>query len=92
MECIIFGWVYDFDELINTLNENSRIKVSNIWKTIIKFILPVCIFCLWIQGIYSTLTQADPVSIVIRGILLAAIIILPIILSKLPAKNENYYD
>ncbi len=92
MECIIFGWVYDFNELINTLNENSRIKVSNIWKTIIKFILPVCIFCLWIQGIYSTLTQADPVSIVIRGILLAAIIILPIILSKLPAKNENYYD
>lgn len=91
LECIIFGWVYDFDELVNTLNENSTIKVGKLWKTIIKFILPVCIALLWLQGIYYTLSEGDTVSIAIRGILLALLIILPIIFTKLPAKDEDYY-
>ena len=92
LECIIFGWVYDFDELINTLNKDSRIHVGKLWKIVIKFILPVCIFCLWIQGIYSTLSEEKLVNIVIRIILLIVIIVLPIILSKLPAKNKDYYQ
>lgn len=92
LECIIFGWIYDFNELINTLNENSRIKVGKIWKINIKFILPVCIFCLWIQGIFSSVSHEDSATLAIRAILLAAIIVLPIILTKLPAKNENYYQ
>ncbi len=92
LECIIFGWVYDFDELINTLNKDSRIHVGKLWKIVIKFILPICIFCLWIQGIFSTLSEEKLVNIVIRVILLIVIIVLPIILSKLPAKNKDYYQ
>lgn len=91
LECLLFGWVYDFDELIKTLNQHSRIKVGKLWKIVIKFILPVCIFFLWIQGVFSTLAEEEPVSIVIKAILLAVIILLPIILSKLPAKNEDFY-
>ena len=91
LECIIFGWIYDFDELIATLNEYSKIKVGKLWKIVIKFILPVCIAFLWIQGIYSTLSEADSISIAVRGILLAALIILPIVFTKLPAKNEDFY-
>ncbi len=91
LECIIFGWVYDFDELVNTLNENSTIKVGKLWTAVIKFILPVCIALLWLQGIYYTLSEGDTVSIAIRGILLASLIILPIIFTKLPAKDEDYY-
>lgn len=92
LECLIFGWIYDFDELIATLNEHSRIKVGKLWKIVIKFILPICIFLLWSQGIFSTLAEEEPISIVIRAILLAAIILLPIILSKLPAKNKDFYE
>ena len=92
LECIIFGWVYDFDELMTTLNNNSRIKVNNIWKIVIKYILPVCIFGLWVQGILTTFEEEDPASITIRVILLAVILILPLILSKLPAKNEDFYE
>ncbi len=90
LECIIFGWIYDFNELINTLNKNSKIKVGKLWKIVIKFILPICIFCLWMQGIYSTILEEDPSSIIIRAILLIVIIVLPIILTKLPAKNKDY--
>lgn len=92
LECIIFGWIYDFDELIKTLKENSRIKVGKIWKVVIKYILPICITILWIQGIYSTFKEIDPVSITIKAILLIALITLPIIFTKLPAKNEDFYE
>ncbi|WP_407416170.1 sodium-dependent transporter [Methanobrevibacter sp.] len=92
LECIIFGWVYDFDELMTTLNNNSRIKVNKIWKIVIKYILPICIFGLWVQGILTTFEEEDPASITIRVILLAVILILPYILSRLPAKNEDFYE
>ena len=90
-ECIIFGWIYDFDELIKTLNEYSTIKVGKLWKTVIRFVLPVCIFLLWMQGIYLTLHGGDSTSIAIRIILVIAIIIIPIIFTKLPAKNKDFY-
>lgn len=92
LECIIFGWVYDFDELINTLNQNSTIKMGKTWKTVIKFILPICIFGLWAQGVLSTISTGDNVSIIIMTILTAVIIILPIIFTKLRPKDENYYE
>jgi len=92
LECIVFGWFYDFDELINTLNQHSRIKVGKTWKTVIKYILPVCIFLLWLDGIYSTLSSGDTISISIMVILTIVIITVPIILARLPAKNKSFYN
>ena len=92
LECIIFGWIYKFDNLIDTLNNNSRIKVGKTWKTVIKYILAVCIFCLWIQGIYSTLTTSDSVSIAIMIILTITLIVVPLIFAKLPARNKNFFS
>ncbi|WP_407380363.1 sodium-dependent transporter [Methanobrevibacter sp.] len=91
LECIIFGWIYDFDELIATLNENSRISVGKTWKAVIKCILPICILGLWIQGIYSTLSTGDTVSISIMAILTVVLIVVPFIFTKLPAKNRDFY-
>ncbi len=92
IECIIFGWVYKFDDLIETLNNNSKIKVGKTWKTVIKYILPICIISLWIQGAYSTLITADNTSIIIMSILTIVLLVVPFIFAKLPAINKNYYD
>lgn len=92
LECIIFGWIYDFDKLIDTLNEYSRIKVGKTWKTVIKFILPICIIGLWIEGVYTTLKDGNPVSLTIMAILTIVLIVVPIIFTKLPAKSKNYYE
>lgn len=92
LECIIFGWIYDFDELINTLNENSRIKVGKTWKAVIKCILPLCILGLWIQGIYSSLSTGDSISISIMIILTVILIVVPFIFTKLPSKNKDFYE
>ncbi|MCQ2970176.1 neurotransmitter:Na+ symporter, NSS family [Methanobrevibacter gottschalkii] len=91
IECIIFGWIYDFNKLIETLNKDSRIKVGKTWKAVIKYILPICIAVLWIQGVYSTITSSDNLSLTIMGILTVILIVLPIVFAKLPAKNEDYY-
>ena len=92
LECIIFGWIYKFDNLIETLNQYSTIKMGKTWKMVIKYILPICIFGLWIEGIYSTLTTSDMISISIMLILTAVLIIIPIVFTKLPAKNEEFYS
>ncbi|WP_405270789.1 sodium-dependent transporter [Methanobrevibacter sp.] len=92
LECIIFGWIYKFDDLIETLNNNSTIKVGKTWKTVIKYILPICIAGLWIQGVLSTISTVDSLSATIMLILTVVLIVVPIIFAKLPAINEHYYD
>ena len=92
LECIIFGWIYKFDDLIETLNNNSTIKVGKTWKTVIKYILPICIAGLWIQGVLSTISTIDGLSATIMLILTIVLIVVPIIFAKLPAINEHYYD
>ena len=92
IECIIFGWIYKFDELIKTLNDNSRIKVGKTWKAVIKYILPICILGLWIQGVYSTITTADSSSLTIMAILSVILIVVPIVFAKLPARNKNFFN
>jgi len=92
LECIIFGWIYKFDDLIDTLNKNSNITVGKTWKAVIKYILPICIFGLWIQGIYSTASTADGLSTTIMIILTIILIVVPFIFAKLPAINKDYYN
>ncbi|WP_458455362.1 sodium-dependent transporter [Methanobrevibacter sp.] len=92
LECLIFGWIYKFDDLIETLNNNSSIKVGKTWKAVIKYILPICIFGLWAQGVYSTITTADSLSATVMLILTILLIVVPIIFAKLPALNKDYYN
>ena len=91
-ECLIFGWIYKFDDLIETLNNNSRLQVGKTWKAVIKYILPICIGGLWIQGVYSTVSQADGISLTVMGILSVVLIVIPIIFAKMPALNKDYYN
>ena len=92
LECLIFGWIYKFDNLIETLNNNSTIKMGKTWKTVIKYILPICIAGLWIQGVFSTITTADSLSTTVMIILTILLIVVPIIFAKLPAINKDYYN
>ena len=74
------------------MNNNSSIKVGKTWKTVIKYILPICIAGLWIQGVYSTVKSADGLSITIMLILTVILIVVPMIFAKLPALNKDYYN
>jgi NSS family neurotransmitter:Na+ symporter len=91
LECIIFGWIYNFDELVEVLNSHSSIQMDPFWKIIIKYILPVCIFVLWAQGVYSTILTGDTTSHMVMLALAIVLVVVPIIFTLLPAKNEDYY-
>ncbi|WP_405289222.1 sodium-dependent transporter [Methanobrevibacter sp.] len=91
LECIIFGWIYNFDELVEVLNSHSTIQMDPFWKIIIKYILPICIFVLWAQGVYSTILTGDTTSHMIMLALAIVLVVVPIIFTLLPAKNEDYY-
>ena len=91
LECIIFGWIYNFDELVEVLNSHSSIQLDPFWKVIIKYILPVCIFVLWAQGVYSTILTGTYTSHMVMLALAIVLVIVPIIFTLLPAKNEDYY-
>ncbi|WP_458403322.1 sodium-dependent transporter [Methanobrevibacter sp.] len=91
LECIIFGWIYKFDDLIAILNDNSSIQVGKTWKIVIKYILPICILGLWIQGAYTTITTADTISLSIMGLLTVILIVVPLIFAKMTARNKDYY-
>ena len=89
---LVFGWIYKFDDLIEVLNANSTIKVGKTWKIVIKYILPICILGLWIQGVVSTINEADTLSSIVMLILTIVVIVVPCIIALLPARNKNYYD
>lgn len=91
LECIIFGWIYNFDELVEVLNSHSSIQMDSFWKIIIKYILPICIFVLWAQGVYSTILTGDTTSHMIMLALAIVLVVVPIVFTLLPAKNEDYY-
>jgi NSS family neurotransmitter:Na+ symporter len=92
LECIIFGWIYKFDNLIETLNKHSGIKVGKTWKVVIKYILPICIMGLWLQGVLKTINDNNALSSTVMLILTVIVIVVPIILAKLPAINKDYYN
>ncbi len=92
LECIVFGWIYKFDDLIETLNNNSTIKVGKTWKIVIKYILPICILGLWIQGVITTYYSSDSLSSLVMLILTIVVIIAPCILAQLSARNKDYYN
>lgn len=92
LECIIFGWIYKFDNLIETLNNNSNIKVGKVWKTVIKFILPICICGLWIQGVSDIIAADNPISSAVILTLTVIVIVVPFIFTYLPAKNPEFYN
>ena len=92
LECIIFGWIYKFDNLIETLNQHSTIKVGKTWKVVIKYILPICIASIWIQGLLANIFEADTLSKTVMIFLTIVLIVVPSIIAKLPAVNKDYYN
>ncbi len=65
--------------------------LSKIWKNIIKYLIPIFVGVLWLNGIYQMLYK-NPTTQIISLILAVIAIIVPIILTKLPAKNPKYYE
>lgn len=90
LECILCGWIYKMDDIVK-VNAKTPHTLSKIWKNIIKYIIPIFIGVLWLNGIYNMIYK-NPTTQIITLILAAVAVIVPIVLTKLPAKNPKYYE
>lgn len=87
-ECIVFSWFYKLDELLNILKFKSDL-IRKTWKLFIKFIIPVILVFVWINGIYSLIYSEDILMVLIQLIIAIFLIIIPAILTYLPKSNKK---
>lgn len=90
LECLVFGWLFGIDKLIPIFNNNSKFKIGKWWVIIIKYILPLTLAFIWIGGISEVFNTGNIIEISIDLILAIIAVIIPLILTALPIKNENF--
>lgn len=82
VQCVLFGFIYKRNDLIEVLNRNSRFKIMGSWLTfIIKYIIPVVLAILIVYGIYQLVIDINLVAIVIYISLTLFTIIFALILN-----------
>ena len=85
VQCIIFGWYYGAEKLIPIINRQSSIKIGRLWKNIIKYILPVFIFIIWIIGIITLFMNAKRFEVTVDIGIILLVLILSAIFYKIKA-------
>ena len=83
VQCIIFAWFYGVDKVIPVLNENSTFKVGRIWSLIIKYVLPILIFAVWVIGVLKFLTTAEWFAILVDLLISAGVIVFAVALTRI---------
>ena len=82
IQCIIFGWFYGLDYFVPVLNENGIFKVGKVWKTIIKYILPLFLFIIWTLGIIELFSTAKFFELIIDIIVIVAVLLISYLLTR----------
>ena len=90
-EAIIFAWFYGADKIADKLNQHSSFNVGKKWKLIVKLIMPIVIIYLWINGVMDIFVRGSHTEMIIDLIFVIILIVVPIILTKLSSKNNEFY-
>lgn len=91
IELILITWIYGIDKILPGINKNATfLKIGPKWKMWMKYIIPIIIFIIWIKGISESLITNDTFTNTVQLLLLVALFIVPLILTKIPAKVEDY--
>ena len=88
VEILVFGWLFDLDDIRNVLNNNSRIKLGKYWVYLIKFAIPILLIVIWILGVYNLIITGDRQSLLVQSILASIIVIVPLALTVAPFNGE----
>ena len=90
LEIIVIGWAYSLDDIIGLLNDNSFIKLDKFWIITIKFVIPVILLILAINGIYNLIISGDRTILFIESVIASIFVLVPLALTIIPA-SEDYY-
>ena len=87
VQCIIFAWVYGLDHFIPVLNENGIFKVGKLWKTLIKYVLPIFLFVIWTLGIIKLFSSTNTLQLIIDIIIIAAVLLLSYVMTRTKTRS-----
>ncbi len=92
VQCIIFGWIYGIDVIIEIINRQSTFKIGKTWKTIIKYILPLFLLVIWIKGVYDLILAATSFEAIIDVSIVIGVLIVSIILTRFERHPEEVVE
>ena len=93
VECIVLGWIFKAENIIDTLNKNSKtIKIGSKWLFVVKYLLPVLLSIVWLGGLADLYYGETTTALISMVITLAVLLISTIILTRLPAKNPEWEE
>lgn len=91
LECILIGWIYKAENLVDFLNSKSKsIKIGKGWLFIVKYLLPVGIFIIWIGGMYTVITMYSYERLIITLSIAILLIIVCLILTFKKPSNPKW--
>ena len=91
VECNLFAWTFNCENLIPALNARSKsIKLGKWWVYIVKYILPLAIGIVWIGGVYDVITTGSINQLMVFCNLTVILVVLTFIFTKLPATNPQW--
>ncbi len=89
VQCVIFAWFNKLDDLVPVLNEYGHLKVGKLWKFIIKYLLPIVLFVMWIYGMYDLFMSAATFELIVDLIIMVAVLVSSIILTRLSPREDE---
>ena len=89
VQCVVFTWLIDIDEIMNVINENSGFKVGKLWKAIVKYILPIFLFAMWVAGVIGLYFNKDPFKLTVYGIILVVVLVCSLMFSQIKSGNNG---
>ena len=89
IQCIVFTWLIDIDEIIEVINENSSFNVGKIWKAIVKYVLPVFLLVMWAAGVFELCFDTDTFKLIVYGIITLSVVALSIAFTRINSKNNS---
>lgn len=89
MECLIIGWAYNIDRILEIVNTNAPFKIGKWWIYLIKFIIPIVFLLMWADGIYKLIANGSTLAIAVEVIITVIMIAVPLILTKKAPAPRN---
>ncbi|RAP47776.1 MAG: sodium-dependent transporter [Methanosphaera sp. rholeuAM6] len=91
IQTTLLAIIYGLDNLLPGLNKNATfLKLGKKWMLLVSYFIPLITLLLWIDGVSRNVIFVDTTTMIIELILLMIMIILPIILTKIPSKNDDF--
>lgn len=88
IQCIVFTWLIDINQIINVINENSSFNIGKIWKVIVKYVLPIFLLVMWVVGVVDLCFSTNSFQLAVYGIILITVLLVSIMFTRIKSESN----